>query len=356
MKTVFVLLILFHFASTVKHCLKYFITASFGVQEFPEFVAVAMVDGVQIGHCDSKINKAEPKNVWMKEFIKDNPQHLEMYSTSCQGCQYSFKASIDSMMHHFNQSGGVHILQRMSGCEWDEETGEVVGFKQYAYDGEDLLAIDMKTLTWVAPNPKVFMTKLRWETDKARLQSNKDFYMDICPKWLKEYLQYGSSSLQKVLPSVSLLQKSPSSPVSCFATGFYPDRAVMFWRKDREELYEGVDHGEILPNHDDTFQMRADLNISSVKPEDWKRYECVFQLSGEKTIVTRLDQSEIRSNNGSTSGFPVALVASCLLLLFLCIAGLWKWRKNNNGELHTSEDEAELTQIRSQNHFQDLNS
>uniref|UniRef100_A0A3B4X7Q8 Ig-like domain-containing protein n=1 Tax=Seriola lalandi dorsalis TaxID=1841481 RepID=A0A3B4X7Q8_SERLL len=58
------------------------------------------------------------------------------------------------------------------------------------------------------------------------------------------------------LPSVSLLQKTPSSPVSCHATGFYPHRAVMFWRKDGEDLHEDVDQGEILPNNDETFQMR----------------------------------------------------------------------------------------------------
>ncbi len=100
---------------------------------------------------------------------------------------------------------------------------------------------------------------------------------------------------------MSLLRKSPSSPVSCHATGFYPDRAVMFWRKDGDELHEDVDHGEILPNHDGSFQMSVDLKLSSVTPEDWRRYDCVFHLSGVKDdIVTRLDKAEIRTNWGKT--------------------------------------------------------
>ncbi|KAI3358174.1 hypothetical protein L3Q82_003175 [Scortum barcoo] len=103
------------------------------------------------------------------------------------------------------------------------------------------------------------------------------------------------------LPSVSLLQKSPSSPVSCHATGFYPDRATLIWRKDGEELHEDVDHGEILPNHDGSFQMSVDLKLSSVTPEDWSRYDCVFHLSGVKDdIVTKLDKAEIRTNWGET--------------------------------------------------------
>ncbi|XP_041664219.1 major histocompatibility complex class I-related gene protein-like [Cheilinus undulatus] len=334
MRTLFVLLILFHVASTVKHSLIYVFTASSGVAEFPEFLGVGMLDGVQFGYCNSTAHTVVPRREWIKEFFKDSPQDLEWYSAECLDHHYFFKAHIDIMMHRLNQSEGVHILQKMSGCEWDEETGETVGYNQYGYDGEDFLALDMETLTWVAPNPKSFMTKLRWDTEKANLKMNKDFHMHICPKWLKKYLQYGISSLQKVLPSVSLLQKSPSSPVSCFATGFYPNTAVMFWRKDGEELNEGMDHGEILPNHDETFQMRADLDISSVKLEDWGRYECVFQLSGvEEDIVTRLDQSMIRSNNvpGSPLWSPLVIgVVAGLLLLSACIAGFIMWRKEKN--------------------------
>ncbi|XP_042292077.1 major histocompatibility complex class I-related gene protein-like [Thunnus maccoyii] len=72
---------------------------------------------------------------------------------------------------------------------------------------------------------------------------------------------------------------------------------MMFWRKDGEELHEDVEHGEILPNHDGSFQMSVDLNLSSVTPEDWRRYECVFHLSGAKNdIVTKLDKKVIRTN------------------------------------------------------------
>ncbi|XP_036946044.1 major histocompatibility complex class I-related gene protein-like [Acanthopagrus latus] len=86
-------------------------------------------------------------------------------------------------------------------------------------------------------------------------------------------------------PGQHLQVKTPSSPVSCLATGFYPHRASLVWKKDGEELHEEVDHGEILPNHDGTFQMSVDLNLSSVTPEDWTRYDCVFQLAGVKEEI-----------------------------------------------------------------------
>ena len=94
---------------------------------------------------------------------------------------------------------------------------------------------------------------------------------------------------------MSLLQRTPSSPVTCHATGFYPDRALIFWRRDGEEIHEDVKHGEILRNHDGSFQMSVHLNVSSISPADWSRYDCVFQLSGVQN-VTKLNKDAIRTN------------------------------------------------------------
>ena len=102
---------------------------------------------------------------------------------------------------------------------------------------------------------------------------------------------------------MSLLQRTPSSPVTCHATGFYPDRALIFWRRDGEEIHEDVEHGEIVPNHDESFQMSVDLKVSSISAEDWSRYDCVFQLSGaQNDIVTELNKDAIRTNFKNKEG------------------------------------------------------
>ncbi|XP_071388595.1 major histocompatibility complex class I-related gene protein-like isoform X2 [Centroberyx affinis] len=326
----FILLLLFcPVASPVTHSLRYFHTASSGVPHFPEFVSIGFVDEVQISHCDSNTKRAKPKQDWMNKVTADDPQHWETKTGNCVGDHQSYKAELDTVKGHFNQTGGVHTYQVTYGCEWDDETGHINGYEQQGYDGEDFIALDLKTLTWIAPVPQAVITKHKWDNDKARLAKKMYFLSQICIDWLKKYVDYGKSTLQRtVLPSVSLLQKSPSSPVSCHATGFYPDRVMLFWRRDGEELQDLMDKGEILPNHDGTFQTSVQLDVSSVKPEDWGKYECVFQLSGVKEdIVTKLDPAVIKTNNrGINTALVIGVVAGLLLL-----AGVFIWRRNNNG-------------------------
>nr|XP_046264761.1 major histocompatibility complex class I-related gene protein-like [Scatophagus argus] len=326
MRKLFLLLLFSRFSSPVKHSLKYFYTASSGVPNFPEFVVAVLVDDVLAGYCDTFTKVVEPKQDWVKKLFKNEPHHFEKYTRECSESEPNyFKAMIHTLKLRYNQTGGVHILQRMNGCEWDDETGEINGFNQYGYDGEDLISFDLKTLTWIAPTPQAVTTKLSWDADKAKIKHNEIYFTQIFPEWLKMYLAYGGSSLLRTgRPSVSLLQKTPSSPVSCHATGFYTERATLSWRKDGEELHEDVELGEILPNNDGTFQMSADLKLSSVAPEDWSRYTCVFQLSGvNEDIITKLDKADVRTNweERSEVTFPiVASVVFALLLLLVIIA------------------------------------
>ncbi|XP_073339160.1 major histocompatibility complex class I-related gene protein-like [Pagrus major] len=290
-----------HGAAAVTHSLKYFYTASSGVPNFPEFVTVGLVDEVPISYYDSNIRREVPKQDWMIRVTADDPQYWERQTERSVGSEQTFKGNIDIAKQRFNQTGGVHLVQEMYGCEWDDETDEVNGFFQDGYDGEDFIAFDLKTETWIAPKQQAVITKHKWDHNKAQTAMLKQYLTQECADWLKKYVDYGRSSLLRTeLPSVSLLQKTPSSPVSCHATGFYPRRASLVWRRDGEEFYEEVDYGEILPNHDGTFQMRVDLNLSSVTPEDWTRYDCVFQLSGVKEdIITKLDKAVIRTNEES---------------------------------------------------------
>ncbi|KAF3707080.1 Major histocompatibility complex class I-related gene protein [Channa argus] len=277
-----VLFLLFFLSSaqSVKHSLKFFFIGSSGVTNIPAFLSVVKIDEIEVVHFDSNVKKAEPKQEWMDFFIQF-PEEKQFYILECLHSSKFFINAIDVLTKCCIQTEGVHTFQRMYGCEWDDESKELKDFDQYSYDGENVTQGNTVQHEW----------------DKIRIEHMKH-YVYKCPYWLEKFLNYGKSFLQRtVRPSVSLLQNSLSSPISCHATGFYPDRATMFWRKDGQELHEDVDHGEILPNHDGTFQMTVDLKCQSLLDEDWWRYDCVFQFSDVKdAIITRLDKAVIRTN------------------------------------------------------------
>ncbi|XP_077936864.1 major histocompatibility complex class I-related protein 1 isoform X1 [Gasterosteus aculeatus] len=336
-----------HGAAALTHSLKYFLTASSGVPNFPEFVIVGLLDEVEISHYDSDTRRLEPRQDWMIRVTEDDPQFWKRNTELAMDAQQDFKGHIEIAKQRFNQTGGVHIYQNMYGCEWDDETNEVKGYDQDGYDGEDFISFDLQTEQYIAAKQQAVRIKQKWDHNRALKAQNKNYLTHVFPEWLKKFLNYGRSSLMRTeRPSVSLLQKTPSSPVSCHATGFYPDRAALFWRKDGEELHEDVDLGEILPNHDGTFQMRVDLKLSSVPAEDWRRYDCVFQLSGvDEDIVTKLDKtrtntgrSETRSGEGekpagstSTSTFIIIIIIAVVVLVVIiaAVVGFKVHRKRN---------------------------
>uniref|UniRef100_A0A667XQ44 Ig-like domain-containing protein n=1 Tax=Myripristis murdjan TaxID=586833 RepID=A0A667XQ44_9TELE len=322
---------------TVLHALRYFSTASSGVPNFPEFVVVGLVDDVQMVHYDSNTQRAEAKQGWMEKVTADDPRYWEKETQVSKRDQETYKDRISTLKKRFNQTGGVHTYQRMYGCEWDDETGVTNGFYQFGYDGEDFLAFDLKTKTWIAPTPQAVITKHEWDRDADQNERWKNYLTQECIDWLKKYLDYGRSSLLRTeLPSVSLLQKTPSSPVTCHASGFYPNKIMLFWTRDGEELLEDVDHGEILHNHDGTFQKSVDLDLSSVKAEDWGRYSCVFQLSGvKKDIVTKLDPKVIKTNWVKPSDLTIPIITAVAVIavsLIACI-GFRVYKKKQGEEL-----------------------
>ncbi|KAM9775845.1 H-2 class I histocompatibility antigen, alpha chain-like isoform 1-T2 [Syngnathus typhle] len=292
----FVAAVQIHSVTPVIHTFNYFKMGS-QVATLPEYLVMAYVDGVQILQFDSYHRETKAIHDWVNKITEDVPHFWKRETEFNIGNEQVMKVNIETAKKRFNQTGGVHMIQVMRGCEWDDETGEVDGWHHIRYNGEDFLSFEAKTMTWIAANPQAFITKLKLDQIDGLNEARKNILTQVCPFELKKHVSNGRDYLTRTeLPKVFLLQKTPSSPVTCHATGFYPKTSSLFWRKNGEEIHKEVEMGETLPNHDGTFQTSVHLKVV-VTPAAAREYECVFQLaSGLEAIVIKLDAGRILSN------------------------------------------------------------
>uniref|UniRef100_A0A8C2E1W4 Ig-like domain-containing protein n=1 Tax=Cyprinus carpio TaxID=7962 RepID=A0A8C2E1W4_CYPCA len=243
------------------HSLRYFYTGVSGVSGLPELTVVGLVDDQQFMYFDSNTKKAVPKTEWMRQ--SEGADYWDEETQNDNNYHKSFKNNIQVAKERFNQTTGVHTVQVMYGCEFDDQTGETDVFHQYGYDGEDFLDLDLKEMRWITPVMQGIPTVQKWNNNGALLEKDKHYFNTVCIEWLQKYVQYEKSSLKKtVSPQVSLLQKSSSSSVKCHATGFFPSGVTISWQKNGQEHHEDVYLGELLPNEDGTFQRTSTIRVS----------------------------------------------------------------------------------------------
>ncbi len=90
------------------HSLQYFYTATSGMADFPQFVALGILDGKQIDYYDSIIGKNVLKQAWM-EGTRDENRITDIR----RGHQASFSNNINILTERFNQTlGKYHCYSR----------------------------------------------------------------------------------------------------------------------------------------------------------------------------------------------------------------------------------------------------
>ncbi|XP_016117962.1 class I histocompatibility antigen, F10 alpha chain-like [Sinocyclocheilus grahami] len=150
--------------------------------------AVTTLDGQQIDYYDSVIKKLIPKQDWMKEFA--STKTWKEYTKFRERVQQTNKINITALMQRFNQTPGVHVYQRMYGCDWNDETGESRGFDEYSYDGQRFISLDLKELRYTASVPEAIPTVQKWNKDRELLDSQ-------CAYWLRKLLKFSKATFKK---------------------------------------------------------------------------------------------------------------------------------------------------------------
>lgn len=105
MKALFVLLFCIHVSSSVRHSWKAFYSGSTGLKNFPEFVALNVLDDEVMGYFDSRTNKFESRQAWMTESL--GQEYEERQTNTLRGHVPTFKVNVGIAMERFNQSKGI---------------------------------------------------------------------------------------------------------------------------------------------------------------------------------------------------------------------------------------------------------
>ncbi|KAB0405958.1 hypothetical protein E2I00_007101, partial [Balaenoptera physalus] len=212
------------------HSLRYF---HLGVSDpgygIPEFISVGYVDSHPITMYDSK----EPQAPWMAENLASD--RWERYAQLLRGWRQTFKLELERQQRHYNHSGGEGSGDEcfpMIGCELLED-GNTTGFPQYAYDGQDFIIFNKDTLSWMAMDNVVHITKRAWEAGWHELQYQKN-WLEERIAWLKRFLEYGKGTLQRTAPTGQSKSQGNFPGIAtlyCRAHGFYPPEISMIWMK-----------------------------------------------------------------------------------------------------------------------------
>ncbi|XP_048064635.1 class I histocompatibility antigen, Gogo-OKO alpha chain-like isoform X2 [Megalobrama amblycephala] len=310
------------------HSLMALVTYIVGQTPFPEFSVVVMLDDLQIGYYDSTTWKAVYRSHSDSKYYDEEQSDAgvlfqDMYN----------EMKTDSVKKHLNITDGVHVLQRLAGCEllnddkpgplhfWDALDGQNI--MEFTYDLEKN-DIQMKK-TWIPWN-QVKQLKLKFIYENV--------FHPICIKVLRRYLNMEKNNvMRKVKPRVRIMKKTlPDSQglqMSCLATGFYPRHInLTLFRDDQPVDDDQITGGEILPNGDRTYQMRKSLVISTEELRKRHKYSCTMKhLNLDNKLDITFDVAE--SDPGS---FSLSVVISVLVLLcvaVLIIPAIIIWRKKS---------------------------
>ncbi|XP_048098821.1 major histocompatibility complex class I-related gene protein-like isoform X3 [Alosa alosa] len=166
---------------------------------------------------------------------------------------------------------GIDIFQRATGCELLNNDRPGPMFTKDAYNGESVVIDhydadhDALRIEWRWPD----IEDKPWTQRMNFPLHYRMIYHPLCIKYLRKHLvKERNRVLKKVKPRVRLLQKTlPDSggpKVTCLATGFYPRHINLTLLREGQSVSDHqITGGELLPNGDETYQMRKSLEVSA---------------------------------------------------------------------------------------------
>uniref|UniRef100_A0A0B8RYA4 MHC class I antigen n=1 Tax=Philothamnus irregularis TaxID=1899461 RepID=A0A0B8RYA4_9SAUR len=309
--------------SASSHSLKYFYTSiSEPSQGLPHFVSVGFMDDQVFVQYDSHSRRMQPRVSWMEKLGKEDPQYWEEETQGARAHEEAFNENLETARNRYNQSEGLHTLQRMFGCELRRD-GNKGGFIQDGYEGRTFISFDKMTLTWVASELQAQITQRKWNARKQMTQGNKVYLEKTCIEWLEKYLSYGNETLlRRETPKVTMSSRTEVEDGMethvCRLDGFYPRDIDASWKRDGEVWKQDTFRGSMAPNADGTYHYWLSVRID---PKERDRYRCHVEHDGlqDPLDVVLKEPTNSKSNLGLIIGCVVAaVIVGILAFIYFC--------------------------------------
>uniref|UniRef100_A0A9J8CKZ1 Ig-like domain-containing protein n=2 Tax=Cyprinus carpio TaxID=7962 RepID=A0A9J8CKZ1_CYPCA len=327
------------------HLLMYFATYIIGQTPFPEFTVVGMVDDVQVRYYDSVTQKAVSHSQNdSKHYDEEQNDDVVIF----RDMYYDLKDRAYYLKDNLNLSDGVHVHQRLAGCELLENDKPGLVYTWDAFNGQ---MKEWGTFDAETKKLQINLSLIRGWDQHRSIYVNflyENIYLPICLKILRRNLNMKKISiLQKVKPRVTLLQKvlaaSHEVQITCLVTGFYPRDINLTLVRDGQAAVDGkITGGYPLPNGDGTYQIRKSLVISVKELHDRHNYSCAINHpSLDNTLDIMFDLEETALGSSTLS----VVTSTCLVVLIwvsLIITGLiiWKRKRHSAGpDFRTSQSD-----------------
>ncbi|XP_045862664.1 HLA class I histocompatibility antigen, A alpha chain-like isoform X2 [Meles meles] len=263
------------------HSLRYFYTGvSRPGRAEPRFIAVGYVDDAQFVRfdSDSASRRMEPRAPWMEQ---EGPEYWDRQTRNLKDAAQTYRRSLNNLRDYYNQSAaGSHTIQSMYGCDVGPDGRFLRGYRQFAYDGADYIALNEDLRSWTAADTAAQISRRKLEA-AGDAERWRNYLEGRCVEWLQRYLEMGSQTLLRAEPPNTRMTHHPISDhavtLRCWALDFYPAEITLTWHHEEEDLTQDTELVGTRPTGNGTFQKWAAVVVPSGEEQ---RYTCHVQHKG----------------------------------------------------------------------------